>query len=61
MTVMYSAGKVSRISSRSTAVEWTDLELALITAVFPPAIAAVSTPRERRNGKLNGLMISTVP
>ena len=38
-----------------------DLELALMTAVFPPAIAAARTPIESRKGKLNGLMIRDTP
>ena len=60
-TATYSSGKASAISFCSTAVERGDLELALMTAVLPPAMAAVSTPRERRKGKLKGLMISAVP
>ena len=57
----YSEGKHSEIISFRRAVLAGDLELALITAVFPPAMAAVSTPRESRKGKLYGLMIRDTP
>ena len=49
------------MSSFRTLVQLTDLELALITAVFPPAMLAASTPSESVNGKLNGLMIRLTP
>ena len=38
-----------------------DLLDILITAVFPPAIAAANTPIERSTGKLNGEIIKLTP
>ncbi len=42
-------------------VQCADLELALITAVLPPAMLAANTPKDNKNGKLNGLMIRDTP
>ena len=61
MRVMYSSEKVSLIISFKAFVQAGDFELAFMTAVFPPAIAAVSTPRESITGKLNGLIIKETP
>ena len=50
--VTYSDGKTEAINSCNTAVQAGDLELALMTAVLPPARLAVRAARESRMGKL---------
>ena len=42
-------------------MQFLDLELALITAVLPPAILAARTPRDKSIGKLKGLIIRVTP
>ena len=61
MRVTYSGGNTSAKNFLSAAVEAADLLLDLMTTVFPPAIAAATTPMVRRMGKLNGLMTSETP
>ena len=61
MSVMYSGGKTSAMNCLSTAVHAADLELDLITTVLPPAMAAATTPKVSRKGKLNGLITNDTP
>ena len=61
MRVTYSGGNTSAQNFLSAAVQADDLELDLITTVLPPHMAAATTPRVSRMGKLNGLMTSETP
>ena len=61
ITVTYLSGYISEMIFFISCVQCCDLELALITAVFPPAMAAIKTPRDNMKGKLKGLMMRDTP